>query len=42
MALAAAALRGSGITVINNSEAVAKSYPGFFDDLESIGGKVDE
>ena len=42
MALAAAALRGRGKTVINRSEAVAKSYPGFFNDLESIGGKVDE
>ena len=42
MALAAAALRGSGRTVIKNSEAVAKSYPRFFNDLKSIGGKVDE
>ena len=42
MALAVAALRGTGKTVIHNSEAVAKSYPGFFDDLKSIGGKVDE
>lgn len=42
MALAAAALKSDGTIVINNAEAVAKSYPDFFEDLKSIGGKVDE
>ena len=42
MALAVAALKCRGSVVINNSEAVSKSYPGFFQDLESIGGKISE
>ena len=42
MALASAALRCSGKITINNSEAVAKSYPQFFEDLKSIGGNVNE
>ena len=42
MALAAAALKSDGTIVINNAEVVAKSYPDFFEDLKSIGGKVDE
>ena len=41
MALAAAALRCGGKISISNSGAVAKSYPGFFEDLESLGGKVE-
>ncbi len=42
MALAVSALSGAGEVVIEGSESVAKSYPGFFDDLKSIGGRVDE
>lgn len=36
MALATASLGASGPVVIGNSGAVAKSYPRFFDDLDSI------
>ncbi len=42
MALATAALKCSGKLTINNSEAVAKSYPEFYEDLKSIGGNVNE
>ena len=42
MALAVAALRSDRGIVINNADAVSKSYPGFFEDLKSIGGKVHE
>ncbi|MBW6500971.1 MAG: 3-phosphoshikimate 1-carboxyvinyltransferase [Bacteroidales bacterium] len=40
MAAAVAALGSSGRVVITGAEAVAKSYPGFFDDLCSIGAMV--
>ena len=40
MALAVAGLRSDGPVVIESAEAVAKSYPAFFDDLASIGGRV--
>jgi 3-phosphoshikimate 1-carboxyvinyltransferase len=36
MAFAIAALRAEGETVIHNAECVAISYPGFFDDLETV------
>jgi len=36
MAFAIAALRAEGETLIHNSECVAISYPGFFDDLEKV------
>jgi 3-phosphoshikimate 1-carboxyvinyltransferase len=36
MAFAIAALRADGDTVIHNSECVAISYPGFFEDLEMV------
>lgn len=36
MAFAIAALRAEGDTLIHNSECVAISYPGFFDDLEKL------
>ena len=36
MAFAVAALRAEGETVIHNSEAVAISYPAFFEDLERL------
>lgn len=38
MACAIAGLVAEGKTVINNSSCVNKSYPTFFDDLESVGG----
>ena len=40
MAIACAALRADGETVIENAEAVNKSYPGFYDDLAELGGAV--
>lgn len=36
MSMAVSALRSSGAIVIEGAEAVAKSYPRFFDDLESL------
>ncbi|MDX9800661.1 MAG: 3-phosphoshikimate 1-carboxyvinyltransferase [Spirochaetia bacterium] len=42
MALAVSALAGSGRVEIENAQAVAKSWPGFFEDLKSIGGYIDE
>ena len=36
MSLAVAALRSDGEVVIQGAECVAKSYPGFFEDLEKI------
>ncbi|MBT4512843.1 MAG: 3-phosphoshikimate 1-carboxyvinyltransferase, partial [Chloroflexi bacterium] len=38
MALAVAGLVAEGETTITNSEAVNISYPGFWEDLERIGG----
>jgi 5-enolpyruvylshikimate-3-phosphate synthase len=37
-----AALRAEGPVGIEGSGAVDKSYPGFFDDLTSLGARVDE
>jgi 3-phosphoshikimate 1-carboxyvinyltransferase len=42
MALAIAALGASGRVYIRDSQCVAKSYPGFFDDLRSLGAMVNE
>jgi 3-phosphoshikimate 1-carboxyvinyltransferase len=42
MAAAAAALSAEGVVVIEGAESAAKSYPGFFEDLKSLGGRVDE
>jgi 3-phosphoshikimate 1-carboxyvinyltransferase len=36
MALAAAAMVAAGETTILGAECVAKTYPGFFADLESL------
>ena len=36
MSIAVSALRCKGEVVIENAECVAKSYPTFFEDLESI------
>ena len=40
MALAVAALKANGETIINEAEAVKKSYPDFYDDLKILGAKV--
>lgn len=40
MACAVAALRASGPVQIEVAEAIDKSYPGFYDDLQSLGGSV--
>ncbi len=41
MAAAVAALNSSGEISIDASECVAKSYPAFFDDIKSLGGRVE-
>ena len=40
MALAVAGLQADGGMIIKDSEAVGKSWPGFFEDLEKIGAGV--
>jgi len=40
MACAVAALGAGGVTRIQNSDCVRKSYPNFFDDLRSLGADV--
>jgi 3-phosphoshikimate 1-carboxyvinyltransferase len=42
MAVSVAALRASGIVNIRDSQCVAKSYPGFFDDMRHLGAVVRE
>ena len=42
MAVAVAALGSSGTVSIKDSHCIAKSYPGFFDDLRKIGAIVEE
>jgi len=42
MALAAAAVAARGPVGIEGAECVAKSYPGFFEDLASVGVRIDE
>ena len=42
MALAAAAVGAAGPVAIEGAEAVAKSYPLFFEDLAAAGGRIDE
>jgi 3-phosphoshikimate 1-carboxyvinyltransferase len=37
MALTVAASAAEGSSIINNAEATAKSYPGFFDDMKKSG-----
>ena len=37
MALAVAALKAEGKTIIHDAESITKSYPGFFEDLRLIG-----
>ena len=40
MACAVAALKADGETMIEEAEAVNKSYPDFYDDLKSLGADV--
>lgn len=40
MAAAVAALRAEGTVIINDADAVSKSYPDFFSDLSLLGGKL--
>ena len=42
MALAVAALGAGGRVFIRDSQCVAKSYTGFFDDLRQLGALVHE
>ena len=42
MAVAVAALRATGKVNIRDSQCVAKSYPGFFDDIRHLGAIVRE
>lgn len=40
MACAVAALRGDGEVIIEEAQAIDKSYPDFYGDLEQLGGKI--
>lgn len=40
MALSVAALRSEGSVTINGCECVSKSYPGFFNDYNALGGRA--
>jgi 3-phosphoshikimate 1-carboxyvinyltransferase len=40
MACAVAALKADGAVVIEDAEAIEKSYPDFYTDLRELGGKV--
>ena len=40
MTAAVAAVRAEGPVIIEGAEAVAKSYPAFFDDYRKLGGDV--
>lgn len=40
MALAIASIRCNSAVVIEGSESVSKSYPGFFEDFVSLGGEI--
>jgi 3-phosphoshikimate 1-carboxyvinyltransferase len=42
MSLAIAALSARGSSIISGAETVSKSYPGFFNDLTSLGAKIEE
>jgi 3-phosphoshikimate 1-carboxyvinyltransferase len=42
MAMAVTALKAEGRVYIKDSQSVAKSYPGFFDDLRSVGAVIHE
>ncbi|MEL2741229.1 3-phosphoshikimate 1-carboxyvinyltransferase [Escherichia coli] len=40
MALAVAALKAEGTTIIEDAEAIDKSYPAFYDHLEQLGASI--
>jgi 3-phosphoshikimate 1-carboxyvinyltransferase len=40
MACAVAALKAEGETIIEEAQAVKKSYPDFYEHLESLGAKL--
>ena len=40
MALAVAALKANGETIIEEAQAVKKSYPDFYNDLKTLGASV--
>lgn len=40
MSLAIAATRSDGPVILTGSESVQKSYPQFWQDYESLGGKI--
>jgi 3-phosphoshikimate 1-carboxyvinyltransferase len=40
MAAAVAAIGASGKVIIHDPQCVAKSYPGFFDDISNLGAKI--
>jgi 3-phosphoshikimate 1-carboxyvinyltransferase len=42
MALAVAALRAGAEVAIDGAGCVGKSYPGFFEDLAAVGGRIHE
>lgn len=42
MALAIASIKCENEVIIKNSQAVNKSYPGFWSDFEKLGGRIDE
>jgi 3-phosphoshikimate 1-carboxyvinyltransferase len=42
MAIAVSSLGATGKVSIRDSQCVAKSYPGFFDDLRHVGAVVHE
>jgi 3-phosphoshikimate 1-carboxyvinyltransferase len=41
MACSIAALGAHSVTLIQGAESVAKSYPGFYDDLRALGSRID-
>ena len=40
MACAVAALRGQGELTIEDAQAIDKSYPDFYHDLQKLGGEI--
>lgn len=42
MALAVASVKSTGPVIIKGSDAVKKSYPGFWRDFKRLGGEIDE
>ena len=41
MAFSVAALEAQGKTIITDAQSINKTYPTFFDDYNSLGGKAD-